>query len=142
MARKGHRHEGAGASKACTGDGRARYGMVSTTTLRPAAVFLSGFGRVLKFKFKCMISAMYVRTRSMPSITITISEEAYKVLKAAKKDNESFSDVILRLFPRGHPRRILAYLHDHKPLDKETAESIREASRELRRNFKAYVPEI
>ena len=78
----------------------------------------------------------------MPSITITISEEAYRVLKAAKKDNESFSDAILRIFPRGHPRRILAYLHDHKPLDKETAESMREASRELWRNFKARVPEI
>jgi predicted CopG family antitoxin len=78
----------------------------------------------------------------MPSITITISEEAYKVLKAAKKDNESFSDVILRIFPRGHPRRILAYLKDHRPLDDKTAESIREASKELRRNFKAHVPEL
>jgi predicted CopG family antitoxin len=78
----------------------------------------------------------------MPSITITISEEAYKVLKAAKKDDESFSDVILRIFPRGHPRRILAYLQDHRPLDEETAESIREARKELRRNFKARVPEI
>ena len=78
----------------------------------------------------------------MPSITITISEEAYRVLKAAKKENESFSDVILRIFPRGDPRRILAYLRDHRPLDEETAESIREASKELRRNFKTRVPEI
>ena len=78
----------------------------------------------------------------MPSITITISEEAYRVLKAARKENESFSDVILRIFPRGDPRRILAYLRDHRPLDEETAESIREASKELRRNFKARVPEI
>ncbi|AIF83665.1 hypothetical protein NTE_01602 [Candidatus Nitrososphaera evergladensis SR1] len=78
----------------------------------------------------------------MPSITITISEEAYKVLKAAKKENESFSDVILRIFPRGDPRRILAYLQDHRPLDDETAESIRQANKELRRNFKASVPEI
>jgi predicted CopG family antitoxin len=90
-------------------------------------------------KYKCMISALYA---TMPSITITISVEAYRVLKAAKKDNESFSDVILRIFPRGHPRRILAYLKDHKPLDAETAESIREVSKELRRNFKARVPEI
>ena len=78
----------------------------------------------------------------MPSITITISEEAYRVLKAAKKENESFSDVILRIFPRGDPRRILAYLQDHRPLDGETAESIREASKELGRNFKTGVPEI
>jgi len=59
----------------------------------------------------------------MPSITITISEEAYMVLKAAKKENESFSDVILRIFPRGDPRRILAYLQDHRPLDEETVEN-------------------
>lgn len=72
----------------------------------------------------------------MPSITITITEEAYKVLKAAKKEGESFSDVILRIFPRGDPRRILAYLQDREPLDEETAERIREASKELRRNFK------
>lgn len=78
----------------------------------------------------------------MPSITITISEEAYKVLKAAKKKDESFSDVILRVFPRGHPLRILAYLQDRKPLDEETAESIRKAGDELRRNFKARVPEL
>ena len=85
-----------------------------------------------------MKSALY----ALPSITITISEEAYKVLKAAKKDDESFSDVILRIFPRGEPRRILAYLKDHRSLDEETAESIRETSKELRRNFKASVPEI
>ncbi len=78
----------------------------------------------------------------MPSITITISEDAYKVLKAEKEENESFSDVILRLFPRGHPHRILAYLQDHAPLDDETAESIRKASEGLRRNFKARVPEL
>lgn len=86
-----------------------------------------------------MKSALY----ALPSITITISEEAYKVLKAAKKDDdESFSDVILRIFPRGEPHRILAYLKDHRPLDEETAESIMETGKELRRNFKASVPEI
>jgi predicted CopG family antitoxin len=83
-----------------------------------------------------------VNEPEMPSITITISEEAYKVLKAAKKENESFSDVILRLLPRGDPRRILAYLQDHKPLDEQTAESIREVSKEMRRNYKARVPEL
>jgi predicted CopG family antitoxin len=69
----------------------------------------------------------------MPGITITITEEAYKVLKAAKKEGESLSDVILRMFPRGGPRRILAYLQDREPLDEETAECIREVSKELRR---------
>ena len=72
----------------------------------------------------------------MPSITITISDEAYRVLKAAKKEGESFSDVILRIFPRGHPSRILANLQGRSPLDKATADSIKKASEELRRNFK------
>jgi predicted CopG family antitoxin len=78
----------------------------------------------------------------MPSITITISEEAYKVLKAAKKDNESFSDTILRIFPRGHPQRILAYLQNHEPLDEKTAESIDKVSKKMRRGFKARVSSI
>jgi predicted CopG family antitoxin len=76
----------------------------------------------------------------LPSITITISEEAYKVLRAAKNEIESFSDVILRLFPCGDPRRILAYLQDRKPLDEQTAESIRNVSKEIQSNFKAHVP--
>lgn len=64
------------------------------------------------------------------------------MLKAAKKKDESFSDVILRVFPRGHPLQLLAYLQDRKPLDEETAESIRKASDDLRRDFKARVPEL
>jgi predicted CopG family antitoxin len=72
----------------------------------------------------------------MGSTTITLSDEAYRILKAQKKENESFSDVILRTFPRGHPARILAALQDRPPLDEETAESIREVSEEMRKNFK------
>lgn len=72
----------------------------------------------------------------MGSTTITISDEAYRILKAQKKEGESFSDVILRTFPRGHPARILAALDKIEPLDKETAENIRKASQEMRKNFK------
>lgn len=68
--------------------------------------------------------------------TITISDEAYRILKAQKREGESFSDVILRTFPMGHPARILAALQDRSPLDKETAESIRKVSEDLRRNLK------
>lgn len=77
----------------------------------------------------------------MASITITISEQAYKLLKAAKREDESFSDVIIRVFPRGDPNRVLAYIETHQPLDAETAETIRKTSEEVRQNFRANVPE-
>jgi predicted CopG family antitoxin len=75
----------------------------------------------------------------MASISIMISEQAYKILKAQKREGESFSDVILRTFPRGHPARILASLQDREPLDEETAESIRTVTKDLKRNFKLKV---
>lgn len=34
---------------------------------------------------------------------LPISKEAYKILKVARKEEESFSDVILRLFQRRRP---------------------------------------
>ena len=79
---------------------------------------------------------------SMGSTTITISDAAYRILKAQKKEGESFSDVILRTFPQGNPARILAVLDDLPALDEATAERIRKASEEVRRNFKAQVPEV
>jgi len=77
--------------------------------------------------------------RDMGSTTITISDEAYRILKAQKKEGESFSDVILRTFPQGHPARILAALQKRPPLDDETAENIRQVSKDLRRNLKLRV---
>lgn len=76
----------------------------------------------------------------MGRTTITISDEAYKILKAQKKEGESFSDVILRTFPRGHPARILAALVDRPPLDEDTARNIKEVSGNLRSNLKLRVP--
>ena len=78
----------------------------------------------------------------MGSTTITISDEAYRILKAQKKEGESFSDVILRTFPRGHPARILAALEGRPPLDEDTARNIKEVSENLRRNLKLRVPEL
>ena len=78
----------------------------------------------------------------MGSVTITRSDEAYKILKAQKKEGESFSDVILRTFPTGHRARILAALQERPPLDEETAENIRKVSEDLRRNLKLRVPEL
>jgi len=71
----------------------------------------------------------------MATITITITEEAYKALKAEKREGESFSDLILRKFQRGNPAAIKAVLMEIGP-DPELADAIENASRELRKNFK------
>jgi predicted CopG family antitoxin len=67
--------------------------------------------------------------------TVMITDEAYNVLKAAKKEGESFSDVILRKFSKGDPARILAAVRELKP-NPELSESIRQASQEMRKNFR------
>jgi predicted CopG family antitoxin len=69
----------------------------------------------------------------MGSTTITISDEAFKILKVQKSKGESFSDVILRTFPKGHPARVLAALEGRPPLDEETAKSIRRVIRNRRK---------
>jgi len=66
---------------------------------------------------------------------VMLSDEAYRVLKAEKKGNESFSDVILRRFGKGDPAAILAYYKERGP-DPDLADAVEEASRELRKNFK------
>jgi predicted CopG family antitoxin len=76
----------------------------------------------------------------MPSTTITISEAAYKALKAEKKEGESFSDVILRKFGRGNPSAIRAYFLERNP-NPDLANAI-EASRELRKNFRTRKVEL
>jgi predicted CopG family antitoxin len=66
---------------------------------------------------------------------VMLSDEAYKLLKAEKREGESFSDVILRKFGKGNPTAILAYFKERGP-DSELADAVEEASRELRKNFK------
>ncbi|MEM2139972.1 MAG: antitoxin VapB family protein [Nitrososphaera sp.] len=77
----------------------------------------------------------------MPSTTITISDEAYKALKAEKKEGESFSDVILRKFGKGNPATIRAYFLERET-NPDLADAIEAASRELRKNFKTRKVEL
>jgi predicted CopG family antitoxin len=71
----------------------------------------------------------------MPTRTLSITEEAYRALKASKKEGESFTDVILRLTgSRGSARRLLEMMDElYSP---ELAESIEQASKESRKSFK------
>ena len=71
----------------------------------------------------------------MGTTTISLSDEAYNLLKAQKRKGESFSDLILRKFSRGNPSAILAYLSMKAP-DMDLASSIERASEELNQNLK------
>ena len=66
---------------------------------------------------------------------VMLSEEAYKVLQAEKKEGESFSDVILRKFKRGDAGAILDYLKKRGP-NHDLADAVEKASEELGRNLK------
>lgn len=71
----------------------------------------------------------------MGTTTISLSNEAYRVLKAQKREGESFSDLVLRKFGKGNPAAILAYLEETEP-NMELAESTRKSSEELRKKLK------
>jgi len=65
----------------------------------------------------------------MPTRTISISETAYERLKALKRDNESFSDVIIRFFPA---RKKLSHVLKELGANPELAEAIEKASVTMR----------
>jgi predicted CopG family antitoxin len=71
----------------------------------------------------------------MGTTTISLSDEAYRILKAQKLEGESFSDLILRKFGRGNPSAILAYLKEKGP-NPDLADNVEKASKELRKNLK------
>jgi predicted CopG family antitoxin len=71
----------------------------------------------------------------MGTTTISLSDEAYRVLKSRKREGESFSDLILRVFGRGNPAAILAYLEGSDP-NLDLADSVESASEGLRRGLK------
>jgi predicted CopG family antitoxin len=71
----------------------------------------------------------------MPTRSLTIKEEEYRALKARKKDDESFTDVILRLTEnKGNAHRLLKMMDEfHSP---ELADNIEAAGKKFRKNFK------
>lgn len=71
----------------------------------------------------------------MGTTTISLSEEAYKILKAQKRKGESFSDLVMRKFGKGNPSAILAYLKEREP-NPDLADAVEKASEELRTNLK------
>lgn len=89
-----------------------------------------GLHPVPKFKYTYMYSIIRMPTRSL-----TIKEEAYRALKARKKEGESFTDVILRLTGnKGSAKRLLEMMDElHSP---ELASNVEEASKDFRKSFK------
>ncbi len=79
---------------------------------------------------------MYMHYIAMGTTTISLSNEAYKILKAQKMEGESFSDLILRKFGKGNAAAILAYIEEMEPLDEESAESIRKTASKMRKNIR------
>ncbi len=71
----------------------------------------------------------------MRTTTISLSKEAYRLLKAQKKEGESFSDLIIRKFGKGNPDAILAYLKAKGP-NVNLADSVERVNKELQRNLK------
>ena len=70
----------------------------------------------------------------MGTTTISLSDEAYRALKSQKKEGKSFSNLILRVFGRGNPSAIQAYLEENTP-NLELADAVESASDELRRSL-------
>jgi predicted CopG family antitoxin len=64
--------------------------------------------------------------------TLTISEDAYNALNGLKNENESFTDVILRLSKQKEIGKLSEFIRKIAP-DNELADSVEEASRRLRK---------
>lgn len=71
----------------------------------------------------------------MGTTTISLSDDAYRILKAQKREGESFSDLVMRKFGKGNPAAILAYLKEKSP-NPDLAEAVEKVSEELRMNLK------
>jgi predicted CopG family antitoxin len=68
--------------------------------------------------------------------TLTISEEAYKVLASLKKEHESFSNVILRALRTKNSAKVLLERIEKSGPKEDLASSIEKASEEMRRKMR------
>jgi predicted CopG family antitoxin len=95
--------------------------------------YASGLSEFLE-RFESINACICIRF-FMGTTTISLSDEAYRVLRAQKREGESFSDLVLRKFGRGNPAAILAYLNEKEP-NLELAQATEKESEELRKNLK------
>lgn len=73
----------------------------------------------------------------MTSKQISIREEVYERLYSQKKENESFSDVIIRLLDnQSNFQKIELCFGLSKDLPDEIVDKFRESSKEMRKKFK------
>lgn len=79
---------------------------------------------------------MCMHTRNlMPTRTISISEEAYRRLKALKREGESFSDVILRITSKSSVWGLVGVL------PKDRVDEVEEAIADNRKRFREALSE-
>ena len=84
---------------------------------------------------------MHVRTRtSMSTKTLTITEDAYERLLKAKEGDESFSEIIVRHFPK-HSLLELAGILNHKEAE-ELKKNIRMRRKSSRRRVDQIVQRL
>ena len=64
--------------------------------------------------------------------TITISEEAYKILSKTKREKESFTEVIIRIIGKKEEGNLLDYIRSLKP-DEELAKALEDILEERKK---------
>jgi predicted CopG family antitoxin len=64
--------------------------------------------------------------------TITISEEAYKILSKTKREKESFTEVIIRIIGKKEEGNLLDYIRNLKP-DEELAKTLEDILEERKK---------
>ncbi len=93
-------------------------------------IFLRSLSLGVWIKIASHINTRTYTDNTMPTRTISITEEAYQKLKSLKSsDKDSFSDVIIRYYPS---RRKLSEVLSEIGVDAALADSIEAASQKMR----------
>jgi predicted CopG family antitoxin len=91
---------------------------------------LAGADKYIDFWKKTVKYPAHTYTHIMATRTINLSEESYTRLRSLKKGNESFSDVVNRITGK------FLLLELAGILDKDSAERLRKAKREMDRRLR------